>query len=410
MCSIIGGTIDPHDPRSTYLFNAASKRGIDDCGVSIVRRNQWWIANHRATPTTEAQAPALRQPIQVGCYALVFNGTISNEVELMGRNPEVDTEVFQHLLNGTRAAGGFLTVHYLAEQLRKIRGSFAIAMTDGVQMFVACNYKPIHVQHHGKDFLFSSLAEHFGPGAQSSRVPPYTVMELTSGACAKIETCTPNKALVIASAGLDSTVCASIACVTHGSESVTLLHFNYGCHATNPETERIKTIAKALQCNLVILPLGCPEMFAGSALTEGSPDSIAESSAGAEYAHEWVPARNLLMIASATAYAEAHGFGHIYLGTNLEEGGAYPDNEQQFIVDMQHALERATNEGYQIQLHAPLGNKMKHEIVRIGTQLKTPFALTWSCYRGGETHCGHCGPCFMRRVAFERNGMKDPVQ
>jgi 7-cyano-7-deazaguanine synthase len=52
---------------------------------------------------------------------------------------------------------------------------------------------------------------------------------------------------------------------------------------------------------------------------------------------------------------------------------------------------------------------MKHEIVKIGVPLGVPYHLTWSCYSGNEEHCGECGPCFMRRTAFERNELDDPV-
>jgi len=141
-------------------------------------------------------------------------------------------------------------------------------------------------------------------------------------------------------------------------------------------------------------------------LTDGQ---IAPGVTGAEYAHEWVPARNLLMIAKAVAYAEANGYGAVALGNNLEEGGAYPDNEEQFTTLLNAALPYAVQEGSKVELLAPVGMLMKHEIVALGARLGVPYELTWSCYRGGEHHCGACGPCFMRREAFRRNGLVDPA-
>jgi 7-cyano-7-deazaguanine synthase len=52
---------------------------------------------------------------------------------------------------------------------------------------------------------------------------------------------------------------------------------------------------------------------------------------------------------------------------------------------------------------------MKHEIIKEGVDANVPYEHTWSCYGDGVYHCGKCGPCFMRKTAFERNGIKDPV-
>jgi len=136
---------------------------------------------------------------------------------------------------------------------------------------------------------------------------------------------------------------------------------------------------------------------------------IATGEAGAEFAHEWVPARNLLMIAHAVAYAEANGYTYIALGNNLEESGAYPDNEEEFTKLLNDSLAYAVHDGGHVQLMAPVGNLMKHEIVKLGLELGVPYELTWSCYKGGVKHCGNCGPCFMRKTAFERNGTTDPA-
>ena len=52
---------------------------------------------------------------------------------------------------------------------------------------------------------------------------------------------------------------------------------------------------------------------------------------------------------------------------------------------------------------------MKHEIVKVGESIGAPMHLTWSCYENGAAHCGKCGPCFMRRVAYEINNLDDPL-
>jgi 7-cyano-7-deazaguanine synthase len=115
------------------------------------------------------------------------------------------------------------------------------------------------------------------------------------------------------------------------------------------------------------------------------------------------------MLANAVAYAEANNHDVIALGNNLEESGAYPDNEEEFTHLLDGVLDYAVQEGRQVRLVAPVGHLMKHEIVRLGVDINAPLDLTWSCYKDGDKHCGECGPCFMRRTAFERNGLTDPV-
>jgi 7-cyano-7-deazaguanine synthase len=189
---------------------------------------------------------------------------------------------------------------------------------------------------------------------------------------------------------------------------VVLLHFQYGCKAETRETERIAKIAEALGCEWKVLPLPYGEMAHDSPLTRGG-DDIAPPVEGAEYAHEWVPARNFVMLALAVAFAESHGYHYVALGNNLEESGAYPDNEEEFTHLLDQAVDYAVRDGYQVRILAPAGNLMKHEIVARGVAMNAPFEYTWSCYRGGDTHCGECGPCFMRKTAFDRNDLEDPV-
>ena len=72
-------------------------------------------------------------------------------------------------------------------------------------------------------------------------------------------------------------------------------------------------------------------------------------------------------------------------------------------------LDYAVADGRRVRIVTPVGNLMKHEIVALGHRLGVPYELTWSCYRGGEEHCGKCGPCFMRYTAFQRNNLQDPA-
>jgi len=117
-----------------------------------------------------------------------------------------------------------------------------------------------------------------------------------------------------------------------------------------------------------------------------------------------------VMLALATAFAEARGINTIALGNNLEEAGAYPDNEPEFINRFNGMLPFAVGDGKRVRVIMPVGNLMKHEIVALGHTNGAPLHLTWSCYRAGSIHCGTCGPCYMRRTAFEINKLPEVIQ
>lgn len=73
---------------------------------------------------------------------------------------------------------------------------------------------------------------------------------------------------------------------------------------------------------------------------------------------------------------------------------------------------KAGNDGHidaDFQLVAPFLELTKADIVREGARLGVPFELTWSCYEGGEMHCGACGTCVERREAFDEAGVADPT-
>ena len=297
----------------------------------------------------------------------------------------------------------------LVASLTRIKGSYALGLVGHDRVYLAANYKPIYLLAKGEAIYFSSMERHLLPlctiGIRPQRLDPYTAIDLRTGQSLPLPREQSRKALAICSAGLDSTTAAYM--LRDKGYKVTLLHFTYGCKAEGREVELVRRIGDHMGAPVVVLPLDYSQ-FAGQSplLTD---QAIAGGLQGAEFAHEWVPARNLVMISHAVAYAEANGFGAVALGNNLEEGGAYPDNEEEFTNILGQALDFAVHDGGRVQLLAPVGRLMKHEIVRTGLDLGVPFQLTWSCYRGGTAHCGECGPCYMRREAFRRNGSTDPT-
>ena len=84
----------------------------------------------------------------------------------------------------------------------------------------------------------------------------------------------------------------------------------------------------------------------------------------------------------------------------------YPDCRPEFLM----AAGSATNLGYDVHLIFPFADVTKTDIVESGHKLGAPLALTWSCYNGGDIHCGRCGTCVERYEAFRDAGVTDPTE
>lgn len=449
-----------------YIASASVERGRDGQGYSLMTRDKFitnrffdddpahipilfdelrphefmhggaiaGIGNCRAEPTTEYLAEKIltdQQPYSLGSWSIVHNGTISNDKDLRTDEypSKIDSAVIVELLDKLTCAQAkrdcaatdpddwLLTPEKLwsifGDMMRVIEGSYAIlAVHQGFPdlMFVACNYRPIYIADDNGTKYFASTAASFPPGVTPSPIQPYTMAMISIGEQVnsivrpmRPQICTKHtKALVVLSGGLDSTV-ALAKCMLHYGE-VTALHFSYGARPASKEAEAVRAIAEHYGIRVVNMPLGNFDIYNTETSNLLNPDAaIAGGEAGAEFAHEWVPARNLLMLSTATAYAEAHGYQIIALGNNMEEAGAYPDNEPELYERFNALLDFAIGAGKQLRVIQPVGNLMKHEIVQQGLALQAPLHLTWSCYHKGALHCGKCGPCYMRRKAFAIN-------
>jgi len=406
MCSIFGAFGTEINPGLLRLLQRnAGDRGRDGGRTEEFQLGPFRVilGNWRATPTPEVEKAPL-QPYD----GLVHNGTIANDRELGGLPGEVDSQVLPRVLDRS-------SLKAFRDSLQKVRGSYAIATVSEQtrSVFLACNYKPLYFWLSPEETIyFSSMERHFAGllpfGTRPTKLQPYSVLDLRSRHVLSLREGSPQRAVVIASAGLDSTVVASQ--LARKGWDVHLLHFQYGCLAQTREEESIVKIAKALGTTYSFLPLDFRTLLqAKSTLLNQDDSAIGGAVEGAEYAIDWVPARNLIMLALSVGYAEANGYHAVALGNNLEESGAYPDNEEEFTHLFNGLLPNATADGYQVEVLSPVGHLMKHEIVKLGLFLGAPFEHTWSCYRGEGVHCGRCGPCFMRRTAFSRNGVEDPV-
>ena len=120
-----------------------------------------------------------------------------------------------------------------------------------------------------------------------------------------------------------------------------------------------------------------------------------------------VPFRNGIMLAVACGLAESRGLQHVMIANHGGDHAIYPDCRPGFVDAMSRAMSEGTYEG--VTLLAPYTDMTKADIARRGAELGVDFSLTYSCYKGGERHCGRCGTCVERREAFSLAGVPDPT-
>lgn len=421
------------DENGVMINSYQNTCSVDDSSFEFVEGGKVILSNNRAEPTTEFVEDKKVTDVQPftskdGRYTIVHNGTIANDKLLKKKfkyklDTEIDSAVIPEVLSDLwiELDGETNRMQSLQRVFNRfLRGSFALGIYDSnfaSTMYLTTNYKPIFMERRGSVVYFSSLKEFFdvkkldGLIRNIDSVPAYSIVKISEEGVftrsLREERSTKGRALVVCSGGLDSTVVAKK--MLEDGYDVTLLHFKYKCRAEDKEIQAVKDIAEELKVEALFVEIDVfKNVIKHSPLVEEGSE-IAKGDKGVEFAYEWVPARNLIMLSIATGIAEGHGYDVIALGNNLEEAGAYPDNEEIFIQKFSEILPYAVNVDKQVEIVMPVGNLMKHEIVKLGIQIKAPLGKTWSCYEAGEQHCGECGPCRMRRVGFDMNGKKDII-
>lgn len=382
---------------------------------NTIKPQRCLINNNRAEPTTEyVQVKQFTdvQPFHSKNWWVAHNGVICNDAEFAGRwelLTDIDSAIIPALLEDEGLSW---------KTLQQLKGSMALAMvnkTDPENLYLYRDYKPLYVMYHYElaTWFFTSLPQYFGfdeydPRVKIIEVPAFSLCSISASDGFHVLNSKPEptnkKALVVMSGGLDSTTAAKQAQLD--GYDIHLVHMRYGCQAEEREMEAIRKIGLALDCSWEFVDVNWLKELGGSSLTEGG--EIKSGETGAEYCHEWVPARNLIFLSMCAAISEVKGCSKIYMGLNLEEGGAYPDNTVEFYESCNRALIYGTLN--QVQVVNPLGNLMKWEIVKKALEIKAPIHLSWSCYKGEEKPCGNCGPCYMRKKAFRMNRIEDMIE
>ncbi|MAE04301.1 MAG: 7-cyano-7-deazaguanine synthase QueC [Porticoccaceae bacterium] len=218
------------------------------------------------------------------------------------------------------------------------------------------------------------------------------------------------KAVILVSGGLDSTTVLSMA-MDQGYQCHTL-SFDYG-QRHRSELEAAQRVSRAMavkEHKVVRLDLGT---IGGSALTDVTiavPESETEG-----IPVTYVPARNTVFLSIALGWAEVLGANDIFLGVNAVDYSGYPDCRPQYIAafeTMANLATKATVEGQNLSIHAPLINMTKAEIVQAGMALGVDYSQTVSCYQASldGLACGKCDSCRLRQQGFIEAGVKDPTR
>ena len=227
----------------------------------------------------------------------------------------------------------------------------------------------------------------------------------------------PPTAVVLLSGGLDSATCLALA--RRDGFECHALTFEYGQRhrAEIACASRIAAQLGAVSHTVYGLDAG---PFAGSSLTTGGdvPKDRAEPGQG-QIPTTYVPARNLVFLSIATAYAETLGAGGVFIGVNAVDYSGYPDCRPEFVEAFARAATLATRRGTQearpLIVHTPLLRMSKSQIVRAGADAGVDFALTTSCYDPGSDAqgpiaCGRCDACILRKRGFAEAGIGDPTR
>lgn len=215
------------------------------------------------------------------------------------------------------------------------------------------------------------------------------------------------KTLVVCSGGLDSVTLAYKVAKEHTLSA--LLSFNYG-QRHKKELDFAKQCAKDLGVPHHIIDISSyGGLLTGSALTDNVevPDG--------HYAEETmkitvVPNRNAIMLTMAYGLATAMKLDAVAAAFHGGDHFIYPDCRPEFANAFSKMQDHALEGLAEIELYTPYINVPKDAIAADGAKIGVPFEKTWSCYKGGEIHCGRCGTCVERREAFDLAGVDDPTE
>lgn len=211
--------------------------------------------------------------------------------------------------------------------------------------------------------------------------------------------------ILIYSGGIDSTTL--LYHLLEEGHEIKTLSVDYG-QRHHIEIDCAKDIAQSLGVKHEIADMkGICHLLGGNSLT-----SIDLAVPDGHYAEESmkqtiVPNRNMIMLAVAAGWAISQHYDSVSYAAHSGDHAIYPDCREEFAQALDATIQLA--DWHRVSLHRPFVEMTKTDIITTGTKLEVPFEKTWSCYKGGEFHCGRCGTCIERREAFFLSNVNDPT-
>lgn len=208
----------------------------------------------------------------------------------------------------------------------------------------------------------------------------------------------------------------SVLIVSGGMDSITMLYeykerialgisFDYGSNHNAREISFAAMHCERLGIKHIVINLGFMHQYFKSSLLEGA-EAIPEGNYDDENMKSTVvPFRNGIMLSIAAGVAESNGLKYVMMANHGGDHTIYPDCRPEFVSAMSEATRLGTYPG--IEVLAPYTGITKSDIARHGKALGIDYAETWSCYKGGEHHCGKCGTCRERIEALADAGIED---
>ena len=207
--------------------------------------------------------------------------------------------------------------------------------------------------------------------------------------------------IIVLSGGLDSTTLL----YEYQSRIALAVSFDYGSNHNHRELAFAALHCERLGIKHLIIPLDFIHQYFHSSLLSGA-DAVPEGNYDDENMRSTVvPFRNGIMLAVAAGLAEDNGLQQIMMANHAGDHAIYPDCRPSFVQAMDNAVQAGTYNG--VRLFTPYTSLTKADIARRGKALGIDYSETWSCYKGGEHHCGKCGTCTERIEALREAGVED---
>lgn len=208
----------------------------------------------------------------------------------------------------------------------------------------------------------------------------------------------------------------SVIIVSGGMDSVTLLceykdriavgvSFDYGSNHNAREIPFARQHCEILGIEHIVIDLAFMPQYFKSSLLDGAGAVPEGHYADDNIKSTVVPFRNGIMLSIAAGIAESRGLKYVMMANHSGDHTIYPDCRQEFVNAMNEATKAGTFPG--IEILAPYTGITKADIARRGKALGIDYSKTWSCYKGGEHHCGKCGTCMERKEAMRDASIVD---